>query len=230
MASESNVNGLGGEIQSMRFSVVLFDLDGTLINTNDLIVATFQHVLQEKLGLAVSREELYPYFGEPLLQTLARFSAERAVELTDAYRAWNVANHDQLIQQFGGVSDAVKALAAAGLKLGVVTSKRTEMARRGLRVSGMEEFFHTVVGLDLTTKHKPDAEPALLALQHLGEEPGPHVLMVGDSRFDMLCGRNAGVKTAAVGWSLQTRAELDQTHPDLWIERPADLVPTILGA
>ena len=63
MASESNVNGLGGEIQSMRFSVVLFDLDGTLINTNDLIVATFQHVLQEKLGLAVSREELYPYFG-----------------------------------------------------------------------------------------------------------------------------------------------------------------------
>jgi len=214
----------------MHFSVVLFDLDGTLVDTNDLITATFRHVLKAKLGLDVTPEELYAYFGEPLVQTLTRFSPDRAEELTDAYREWNVLHHDELIRQFGGVSDAVRSLHQAGLKLGVVTSKRTEMALRGLRVCGMDRLFSVVVGLDQTAKHKPNPEPALLAIQRLNEVPGSHILMVGDSKFDILCGRSAGIKTAAVGWTKQTRAELSGSQPDIWIERPQDLVPAILGA
>jgi pyrophosphatase PpaX len=213
----------------MPFAVVLFDLDGTLVDTNDLIVKSFQHTFREKLGREVGADEIYPYFGEPLTTTMERYSKERAVELTDFYRTFNVANHDFLIRQFDGVLEALTALRTAGTRLGIVTSKMHEMARRGLRVSRIEAFFDTVVGMDETEKHKPEAEPALLALRQLGVEPGPHVLMVGDSRFDILCGKNAGLKTAAVAWAVTGRDALVQSNPDHWLKSPADLVPLVLG-
>jgi pyrophosphatase PpaX len=213
----------------MPFSVVLFDLDGTLIDTNHLIVSSFQHTFREKLGREVGAEEIYQYFGEPLITTMERYSQERAGELTDFYRTFNVANHDFLIRQFDGVLDALAALKAADIKLGIVTSKKHEMARRGLRVSRLEEFFDTVVGMDETEQHKPDAEPALLALRRLGVAPGDDVLMVGDSRFDILCGKNAGLKTAAVAWSVTGRDALASSGPDYWVKHPADLVPLVLG-
>lgn len=213
----------------MSFSVILFDLDGTLINTNDLIVHTFQHVLKEELGLEVSAEELYTYFGEPLPATMARWSPARAEELADAYRIYNMANHDRLLRQFEGVREALEELRTAGVKLAVVTSKKRDTALQGLRVSGLTQFFDAVVGMDETEKHKPDAEPALLALARMGEQPGDHVLMVGDSKFDILCGHNAGIKTAAVGWTVQRREVLSESGPDHWIEHPAELVTLVLG-
>lgn len=211
------------------FTTVLFDLDGTLLDTNHLIVTSFQHTLKEKLGLELTAEEIYRYFGEPLVTTMERYAPERALELTEFYRTFNEANHDQLLRQFDGVMEMLQRLKAAGIKLAVVTSKRVDLARRGLQVSQMESLFDAVVGLDETEKHKPNPEPALLALQRLGEEPGPHVLMVGDSRFDILCGRNAGLKSAAVGWTVQDREVLGATQPDFWIEHPADLIGLVLG-
>lgn len=212
----------------MRFSIVLFDLDGTLLDTNHLIVTSFRHVFKEKLGLDVPAEEIYQYFGEPLTTTMARYSPERAVELTDFYRVFNVANHDLLLREFKGVREMLQQLHQAGVKLGVVTSKKTDMAWRGLKVGQLEEYFETVVGMDETEKHKPEAEPALLALKRLGAEPGDHVLMVGDSKFDLLCGRNAGIKTAAVAWTVN-RAPLEEIGPDYWVDEPGDLARIVLG-
>lgn len=211
------------------YSVVLFDLDGTLIDTNHLIVTSFQHVFRECLNLSVEAKEIVPYFGEPLVTTLARYSPERAEELTTRYRTFNEAHHDELIRQFADVKEMLADLKEAGVKTAVVTSKRRAMALRGLRISGLEDLMDTVVGVDETERHKPEAEPALLALQRLGEEPGAHALMVGDSHYDILCGRNAGVKTAAVGWSLQTRETLSASAPDFWVDTPADLSRLVLG-
>lgn len=210
----------------MRFSVVLFDLDGTLIDTNHLIVTSFRHTLKEKLGLDVSAEAIYKHFGEPLPTTMARYNPDRALELTDFYRVFNLANHDALVRGFEGIREMLAALRAAGVKLGVVTSKRRDLALRGMQVCGLEDCFDTVVGMDETEKHKPDPEPVFLALERLGESPGSHVLMVGDSRFDVECGRNAGVLTAAVGWTVQERGGLT---PELWVESAADLTALVLG-
>jgi pyrophosphatase PpaX len=212
----------------MRFKVVIFDLDGTLIDTNGLIIATFQTVLKQELGLDLTPEELYPYFGEPLPITLARFAPTRAEELTVAYRKWNVDQHDQLLRQFDGIHEMVANLKQAGVRLGIATSKRSGMARRGLQVSKLEHYFDAVVGMDETELHKPNPDPALLVLSRLGESPGNHVLMVGDSQFDILCGRSAGVKTAAVGWSVINRETLSQSLPDYWIENPRDLTALVL--
>jgi pyrophosphatase PpaX len=213
----------------MPFSVVLFDLDGTLINTNDLIVASLQHILKEHLSLDVPAETIYQHFGEPLPTTLGRYCKERAIELVDLYRAWNVAHHDVLIKQFEGIREMLEEIRGAGLKLGIVTSKMHDMAMRGLQVCDLDTHFDTVVGMDETEKHKPLPEPIYLALERLGEKPGDHVLMVGDSTFDLLCGRNAGVKTAAVGWTLIDRNLLNATSPDYWVETPAELTALVLG-
>lgn len=208
------------------FSTVLFDLDGTLIDTNHLIVTSFQHTFREHLGLEVAPEEIYPYFGEPLPRTMARFAPDRAEELCSLYRAHNMAHHDLLVRQFAGVREALTALRAAGLKLAIVTSKQTELALRGLRVCHLDHFFPTVVGMDATVKHKPDPEPCLEAMRRLGVEPGPDVLMVGDSMFDIQCGRNAGVRTVGVAWTVNPEP-LRASQPDFWVETPADLVNLI---
>ncbi|MFZ5826017.1 MAG: pyrophosphatase PpaX [Bacillota bacterium] len=205
-----------------QFSVVLFDLDGTLIDTNGLIVSSFQHAFRTRLGREVPAEEIYPYFGEPLPRTMARYAPDRVDELVEHYRAYNIAVHDQMVQPFPGVPEAVAAMHEAS-RLGIVTSKKGDLARRGLRVCGLEPFFPTLVGMDDTTRHKPDPEPVLEALRRMGEPPGPHVLMVGDSPFDVGCGRNAGVLTVGVGWTAN-RAALETSRPDYWVESPAELL------
>lgn len=210
-----------------NFSVLLFDLDGTLIDTNHLILMSFQYVLREYLGREVSAAEIYPHFGEPLDRTMARYAPERAAELVQHYREYNEQRHDRLITPIPGVPEALTALRLAGVPMAVVTSKRTALARRGLQVCGLEEFFPTLVGMDATEKHKPDPEPVLEALRRMGVAPGPHVLMVGDSIFDVQCGRNAGCMTAGVSWTVN-RSALEASHPDLWLESPADLVKQVL--
>lgn len=211
------------------FSVVLFDLDGTLINTNHLIVQSFQHVLRSQLGLEVPADQIYPFFGEPLGRTLARWSADRADNLVTEYRAFNMTNHDRLVMRFSGVNEMVEALAARGTTLAIVTSKSRETARRGLQVTSLEPYFPVLVGLEDTVRHKPEPDPALRALDLLGERPGPHVLMVGDSRYDVLCGRNAGLQTAVVSWTTQRREQIEEVGPDYWIETPQDLLNLVSG-
>ncbi|HLN65540.1 MAG TPA: pyrophosphatase PpaX [Symbiobacteriaceae bacterium] len=214
----------------MSFSVVLFDLDGTLIDTNDLIVKSFQYTLREKLGLELTAKEIYRNFGEPLMTSMERYAPGRGLELTEFYRVFNQANHDALVVAFEGVRAALETMKAAGVKLAVVTSKYRAMALRGLRVCGLDDLFDVIVGMDETDKHKPEPEPIYLALERLGEKPGAHVLMVGDSRFDLQCGANAGVKTAVVGWTVQDREELARTRPDHWVETTAELTKLVLGA
>ena len=117
----------------------------------------------------------------------------------------------------------MEELRRRGALMAIVTSKKGDLARRGLRVCGLERFFPILVGLDDTARHKPDPEPVLEALRRMGESPGPHVLMVGDSLFDIHCGRNAGVLTAGVGWTVN-RAALEAGRPDYWVESPAELL------
>ncbi len=212
-----------------RFHTVLFDLDGTLIDTNHLIVASFQHVFRTHLSLEVPAEEVYRCFGEPLPTTMARYAPDRADELVDHYRAFNKTQHDLLVRQFAGVREMLQGLVAAGVQIAVVTSKRTDTAWQGMRVCQIDEFFSVVVGMDATEKHKPNPDPALHALVELNAKPGSHALMVGDSYFDILCGRNAGLKTAAVGWTVQTRESLGANQPDFWVESPAALLELVLG-
>lgn len=213
-----------------HLEAVLFDLDGTLIDTNELILASFSHVLREYLGKTVSRPELVQYFGEPLVNTLGRFAPpERVPDLVQAYRAFNLEHHDQLTRPVPGMREVLERLRSAGIRLAVTTSKMDETAWRGLRLFNLEGSFEVVVGAGQTRRHKPHPDPVLYTLERLGLSPGPRVLMVGDTPHDLDSGRAAGVQTAAVAWSIIPRDVLAACAPDFWLETPADLLRLCLG-
>ncbi|HLO03699.1 MAG TPA: pyrophosphatase PpaX [Symbiobacteriaceae bacterium] len=213
----------------MRFSTVLFDLDGTLINTNELIIASYDHVFRTCLNLTIPRETIRAHIGETLMNTMASYDANRAQELCDFYRTFNLEHHDRLIERYEGVQEAIHQLHAAGVKLAVVTSKHTQLARRGLELAGLHPYFDLLIGVDQVEKPKPDPESIYVACEKLGVQPGPEILMMGDTHFDIRTGRNAGVKTICVGWTIQDRAELEALKPDFWVEQPHDLVRLVLG-
>jgi len=202
---------------------VLFDLDGTVLNTNNLIIKSFQHTLRQHLNLDVKPQDLYPYFGEPLRTTLERFGADLVEDLIATYREFNITNHDTYTTIFPGAKEVLQRLRRNGIQTGIVTSKIRFAAQRGLQLFKLENYFDVVVAAEDTAQHKPHPAPILTALARLNIN-NQGVIMVGDSPFDLRCARNAGVYSAAVGWSVHPRTLLAQEQPDYILESFNDLL------
>lgn len=204
--------------------VFLFDLDGTLIDSIGLIEDSYQHTLAAHGYARASRAQWLEGLGRPLTVQFARLGApEEEVEaMVATYRKWNLAQHDARVRPFEGIHAALEALATAGARMGVVTSKHSIGAHRGLAHCGLAGFFEVVICSDHVTEPKPAPQPVLLALQRLGAQPA-RAVMIGDSPHDLEAGRAAGVRTAAVAWGPLSRAELERHRPDLWIDAVARL-------
>ncbi|HEX6989062.1 MAG TPA: HAD-IA family hydrolase, partial [Bacillota bacterium] len=182
---------------------VLFDLDGTLLDSGPLIIRTYQDVLREELGIEASPDDILAHFGRTLAETFAAFTPNRAriPQLVARYQTRNLELHDQLARPVPGAVEAVAALRSAGLRLAVVTTKRREMAERGLRLMGLAGAFDAVIAFEDVSAHKPDPEGIFRALDHMAVPPEA-ALMVGDTPADLLAARRAGVTPVAVGWAL----------------------------
>jgi pyrophosphatase PpaX len=211
-----------GEKPTIR--TVLFDLDGTLIDSVDLILESFRHTLLMHGLPPVTDEVLLRGVGIPLAVHFADWQDEqRTVELLVAtYREFNLANHDQRVRRFPGVVETVRELRAAGLATGVVTSKHRHGTQRGLRLVGLEGMMDVLVCADDVTNPKPHPEPVEMAVRLLGADPAA-TLYVGDSIHDLHSGRAAGVMTGAALWGPFSRAQLEPGKPDFWLERPDQL-------
>jgi pyrophosphatase PpaX len=208
----------------VALSTFLFDLDGTLIDSVELILRSYRHTLRIHRGLEPPDDEWMAGLGTPLWVQFRRWTADEAEirAMVETYRDYNLSHHDELVRAYDGVVEQVRALRAAGKTLGLVTSKLRGGALRGLRLVGIEDQFTVVVGSDEVTHPKPHPEPVLTALERLGRPPEGTVF-IGDSRHDLESGRAAGVKTAAVLWGPFDRAHLQDLEPDYWLERPEDL-------
>lgn len=193
---------------------VLFDLDGTLVDTIPFILAAVRHAF-EGYGRCPTEAEWIAGIGTPLRDQLASFARSPAdVErLFDRYRTFWVAEHDRMTRCFPGALETVAALAAAGHPLGVVTAKLEHGAHRTLRHTGLAAHFGVVIGADSCARAKPDPEPVRVALARLGASP-ERALLVGDSTHDLAAGRGAGVRTAAALWGACTEAALRAVGPD----------------
>jgi len=205
-------------------STFLFDLDGTLIDSVDLILRSYRHTMRRHRGHEPSDDVWMQGLGTPLWVQFRQFSDDPAeIEaMVATYREYNLAHHDEMVRPYQGVVEAVRSLHRGANVLGLVTSKMRSGAVRGLRIAGLEDAFDVIVGSDEVTHPKPHPEPVLIALERLGAPPESAVF-IGDSRHDLECGRAAGVKTAAVLWGPFDRAHLADLEPDYWLERPADL-------
>ncbi len=214
------------------FRTVVFDLDGTLIDSEDLILASFRHTMRSHLGTAPPDESWRRTIGRPLavqVRDFARSDAE-AEAMIRTYTDHNLSEHDRLVRPFEGIREALEELRRRGRTLAIATSKRRVATRMGLSACGLpEDWFASIVTADDVTRYKPDPEPVLRALSESGEERTERVVYVGDSVHDMRSGRAAGVRTAAVLWGPNDRAVLSPESPDLWIERPGE-IPELLGA
>jgi len=209
------------------FDPVVFDLDGTVVDTVELIVESFRYATSTVLGEVLPDEFIIGGVGRPLRTQMERLSAEHAQELYDVYREYNHRRHDELIRGYDGIEEVLDALKAAGRRTGIVTSKSHDTTAMAFRAVGLEERFDVVVTASDTTVHKPSPVPLQLCLQRLGATAAGSIY-VGDSPFDIQAGAAAGMTTAAVAWGVFGRDALLAAGPDFWLDEPRDLLALCL--
>jgi len=186
---------------------VLFDLDGTLLDTRTLILASFRYATQKVLGYSPPDQQLMDMVGIPLDYQMRVFSVEHADELVRVYREHNSMVHDELIKYFPGTREALDRLKVDGMRMAVVTSKRTEVAARGLSRFNLDSYFEVLIGSNDTDKHKPNPEPLLLAAERMSISV-EQTIYLGDSPYDMEAARAAGSVAVAALWGMFSRERL----------------------
>ncbi|MDE6407309.1 MAG: prolipoprotein diacylglyceryl transferase [Anaeroplasmataceae bacterium] len=221
-----NYHELMKTIKENRYDTVLFDLDGTLLNTRELInrsfVHTFEHFRPEKV---LTDEELDSFFGPSLRQTFSRYSEDEKEieEMVKYYREYNVAMHDEVVTAFPGAKSLIKTLARKGYKVGVVSSKKTDLVEHGLELFGMLDNVRVVIGEEDVKNPKPDPEGILRAMEMLHSKKA---LYVGDGVGDIEAGKNAGIDTVGVLYS-DRKEQIIAAEPTYTIRSLNDMI-TIL--
>ena len=211
----------------IRFPVVLFDLDGTVVDSGAIILASMRHAMREVLGSEHSDHELMEAVGGPGLEAqMAAFAPDRIDELVSVYRAHNEPLHDELVA-CTGMEEVLVRLHAEGRRLGIVTAKRRSTVELAFANVPLAHLFETVVGGDETARHKPDPEPLLLAAQRMGADPA-QTAYVGDSPFDVGAAKAAGMFAIAVTWGgIHDRARLEPVEPDAIVDTPEELLDLV---
>ncbi len=209
----------------MAIKTILFDFDGTVANTNRLIIDSWQHVFRTVHGKEADEADIKATFGEPLgVSMVKNFPDMNPEDAIDMYRSHQKDIYEEMIEPFPGMVELLKGLKAKGYQVGIVTSRLRNSTMIGLRKFGLAETADCIVTCEDTDKHKPDPEPALIALEKLSAK-ADETLMVGDSMFDIKCAHNAGIKAVMVGWA-EAITETDLTgsdRPEYCIEKAEDL-------
>jgi pyrophosphatase PpaX len=211
----------------MRYPTVLFDLDGTLIDSGEIILASFRYATKTVLAREIPDEVLGAAVGgSNILEQMRAFDDERADELVRVYREHNEPLHDDL-EVFEGIERVLDRLKSEGRQLGIVTAKRRRTVDLAFTILPLERYFDTVVTAEQTEHHKPHPEPVLTALDRLGSQAG-EAAFVGDSPFDMGAGKAAGVFTVAVSWGKIHPAErLVEAGADTVVHSPQELLDVL---
>ncbi|MFN8571582.1 MAG: HAD-IA family hydrolase [Gemmatimonadaceae bacterium] len=209
---------------------VLFDLDGTLIDSIALIIQAAHYAFDLHDGPRPTEQEFVAGIGRPLVTQFGPYvrSPEEMATLIANYRTYQLEHHDRLTTLYDGVEDSVVALRSAGHRLGIVTSKMEGIARRSLGHVRLDHHFEVLVGCDATERHKPDPQPVHFALERMGGVP-ERAVFVGDSPYDLQAGNSAGVTTIAATWGAFPRDTLLAAAPSYVAHRPQE-IPDLIDA
>ncbi len=209
----------------MRYPVVLFDLDGTLIDSGPIIMASMRHASMTVLGREPDEEKVRAAIGGPgLLAQMRELDPARVAELVETYRAHNEPLHATL-EAFDGVLELLPLLRERGHRLGIVTAKRVATVQLAFdRFPVLRETTEVLIGAEDTKRHKPDPDPILAALDRLGAHPAT-AAYVGDSPFDIRAAKAAGALAVAVGWGgIHPDERLLHEEPDALVHTPEELL------
>jgi pyrophosphatase PpaX len=212
----------------MRFPIVLFDLDGTLVDSGPIILASMQHAARTVLGREIPADELGTTIGgQGIVAQMQALDADHADELLEVYKEHNDGLHETL-EAFDELLALLPRLKAEGRKLGIVTAKRHRTVALALdRFPALEDEFDVVVAHEDTDRHKPDPDPVLVAVERLGGEPS-QAAYVGDSPFDIRAAKAAGAFAVAVGWGgIHPDERLLAEEPDAFVRSPEELLDVL---
>ena len=210
----------------MKFNTFIFDFDGTIADTNDIILQSWQHTYRTLTGKEENPDVIQSRYGEPLRESMEQaFPDVDPYEAMELYRNYQAEIFEDCVTEFPHVTKVLKELKAAGKQLVILTSRQRDFTMRGLDKMGVTELFDAIITCDETDAHKPDPEPMYRALKASGASEEESV-MIGDSRFDIMCAHRAGVKGALVAWSVaQPVAPSEgEAKPDYIIKEMEDIL------
>ena len=207
---------------------VIFDLDGTVVDSVELIVCSFDHAARTVLGLDLPRERLIEHVGRPLREQMALLDEAHADELVAVYREYNHREHDRMLRVFPGMAELLLRLRARNARLGLVTSKSRATTEMAFRLTGIDRLFDATVCADETERHKPHPEPLLRCLELLGAADVTRAVYVGDAPYDLQAAQAAGMAAVAVTWGVFPAETLTAERPQRLV-RTLDELGAVLG-
>ena len=218
-----------------KYKAVLFDFDGTLLDTNGYIINSWEYASKKLFGKMIfDVDYLAGHFGTPLefavSETIKKYNIEgiSVEDLCALYREYQQTNPTKIGVPFEGVPELLAALKERGIKVGVVTSRTKHSTVAALALNDIDKYFDVIIAVEDTEIHKPLPEPALICCSRMGVDP-EDALMVGDSKWDIACGNNAGCGSALVGWSFAQKPEgLEGVEkPDYVIAKAGDILDLV---
>ena len=206
---------------------IIFDFDGTLANTNQMIINSFRHIYNEFLKKDCNEDYIMSTFGEPLKLTLTRdFGQFKYEEVIDTYRDYQKSRFNDEVFLYESVEETLEHLKNKNIKLGIATSRLKHSTISALENFNIANYFDAVVCADDVTKHKPDKEPLMKAINEL-KSTNEKTLYVGDSKFDMECAINALATPVLVGWQLNSKELAKKYNIKYVLDRMWDLTNLI---
>lgn len=212
-----------------RIDTILFDFDGTIMDTNNIIIESWQETFRRLTGHEADPAVILKTFGEPLEFTMHNFFPGVPIEESlEIYRSYQRENFLSSIELFPGIPELLDDLSQRQVSLALVTSRLKHTTMQAVDKFGLEKFFEYIITADDVTRHKPDPQSALIALDHLGSRPESS-LMVGDTLLDVGCARNAGMTSALVAWSMTLADRIEEGFtpeeaPDIIIRKPQEIL------
>lgn len=208
------------------YDAVLFDLDGTVVDSVELIISSFQHATREVLGREFTREETIQGIGKPLREQMVALSPGHADDLVRSYQVFNHREHDRMLTLYDGVKTLLIGLRDAGVKLGLVTSKSRRVTQMAFDLTGIEALFDETVCAEDTPRNKPLPDPLILCVERLGV-PAQRSVYVGDSPFDIQAAHAAGLESIGVTWGVFSEEVLAAEKPGTLVHSMSELAEVL---
>jgi len=218
---------------------IIWDFDGTLANTNEIIIASWQATLMHYLGHELPTRDIEATFGETLVYTIPNFLPGIDVdEVIDFYREFQDSHHEVYnVRLFDGIRELLEELKSRGCLIGIGTSRTAYSLQNYMEELGIEHLVDVTVSMNDVTNHKPHPETAEVVLSKLMARDGSAcdnakeaAIFIGDTKFDIGCANAAGIDSVLVGWSHYVDKDVlaaDGYVPTYEIDRPSDLLKLI---
>lgn len=208
------------ERMEKMYELIIFDIDGTMIDTAEVVKKAYSYGMYEELGRDLTDEEVARAFGVPTLQALEILGSKDIEKSSMRYFECLFRYYREGVPLFEGVEELLQELDRRGVKCGIVTSRNRDEVSNDTTLSNLMKYFGYIVTAEDTEKHKPEAEPVLKLMELAGTGPAG-VIYIGDTYFDFMCAKNAGVEFALALWGAR---EDGRIRPDHVLKKPADLL------